>query len=159
MVPKQTLAALGSRKNQSAFQRRTYINLDTKTEPQSATTSPEKKKPRIMTRWTTTSGQRSCKARLALSLDNSTPPSCDQDQCDFSIKDNSENLEKAYSSDREDGVFEPHVPVETHIPGIEWISTSPNLLSVQHIHFTECTVIQNHALAAKILSDIEKKLL
>ena len=77
-----------------------HINLDDDTEPQSATTSPEKKKPRRMTRWTTTSGQLSCKARLALSLDNSTPPSSDQDHCDFSINDNSENLDKACSSDR-----------------------------------------------------------
>ena len=56
-----------------------HINLGAETEPQSATTSPEKKKPRRMTRWITTSVQHSCKARLALSLDNSTLPFSDQD--------------------------------------------------------------------------------
>ena len=81
----------------------------------------------------------------------------DHDPVDSSINDISENLSQAYCSDREDGVFEPETNVETYIPGIEWISISPNLSSDQHMHFTECTIIQNHALAAKFFSDIENK--
>ena len=49
-----------------------HLHDDAGTEPRSATPSPEKKKPRTMTRWTTTSGQRVHKARLALSLGDST---------------------------------------------------------------------------------------
>ena len=134
-----------------------HLHDDAGTEPRSATTSPEKKKPRTMTRWTTTSGQRVHKARLALSLGDSTLSCSDHDPVDSSINDISENLSQAYCSDREDGVFEPETNVETYIPGIEWISISPNLSSVQHMHFTECTIIQNHALAANFFSDIENK--
>ena len=65
---------------------------------------PEKKKPRTMTRWTTTSGQRVYKARLGLTLGDSTFSCSAHDVVDSSMNGISENLSQAYFSDREDGV-------------------------------------------------------
>ena len=113
-----------------------------------------------MTRWTTTSGQRVYKARLGLTLGDSTFSCSTRDVVDSSMNGISENLSQAYFSDREDDhdVFEPETNVETYIPGIEWICISPNLSSVKHMHFTECMLIRNHSLATFFFSDIEKKL-
>ena len=46
-----------------------------------------------------------------------------------------------------DGVFEPETHVETYTTGIKWISIISNLSSVQHMHFTECKIIQDPGVA------------
>ena len=87
---------------------------------------------------------------IKLSLGDSTLSWSHHDHVDSSINDISKNLSQAYCSGREDGVFKPETNVETYTPGIKLISISPKLSSVQHMHFTDCTIIQNHALAGKV---------
>ena len=55
-----------------------------------------------------------------------------------------------------DGVFEPETHVETYTTGIKWIFIISNLLSVQHMHFTECNIIQNPDLAPAFFAAIEQ---
>ena len=43
------------------------------------------------------------------------------------------------------------------MPGICWISKSPDLSNVAHITFKECTVLSNFDLAEKTIQDIQKK--
>ena len=55
-----------------------------------------------------------------------------------------------------DGVFEPETHVETYTTGIKWISIISNLLSVQHMHFTECKIIQDPDVAPAFFAAIEQ---
>ena len=54
------------------------------------------------------------------------------------------------------GVFEPDTRVGTYTTGIKWISIIPNLSSVQHMHFTECKIIQDPDVAPAFFAAIEQ---
>ena len=117
--------------------------------PSSPTQSPQKKKRRKMTRWTTTIGQ-----RLFISQQRATSAEAKQTVA-TPIPDIPEA--ELYSSDTETGVFQPETPCMNSVPGISWISESPDLTNVAHIAFTECTVLANFDLAEKIIQDVQKK--
>ena len=116
--------------------------------PSSPTQSPQKKKKRKMTRWTTTIGQ-----RLFISQQRATSAEAKQTVA-TPIPDIPEA--ELYSSDTETGVFQPETPCINSVPGISWISESPDLTNVAHIAFTECTVLANFDLAEKIIQDVQK---
>ena len=117
---------------------------------------PQKKKQRKMTRWTTTAGQRICKARLVSSpLDSMLPNSSSS-----SISSDAQVEVIFDDSGKEDGVFDmsdsDNADPNT-LEGILWISNSPDLSAVRRISFKQCTVIENQSLAGKIFSDIQNK--
>ena len=53
-------------------------------------------------------------------------------------------------------MFEPETHVETYTTGIKWISIISNLLSVQHMPFTECKIIQDPDVAPAFFAAIEQ---
>ena len=114
--------------------------------PSSPTKSPKKKKQRKMTRWTTTCGQ-----RLFITQERAIG----KQTAAAHIPDIPEV--ELYNSDSEGGVFDAQSPDFNSMPGICWISKSPDLSNVAHITFKECTVLSNFDLAEKTIQDIQKK--
>ena len=53
---------------------------------------------------------------------------------------------------------EPETNVETYVytTGIKWISIISTLSSVQHMHFTECKIIQDPDVAPAFFAAIEQ---